>query len=139
MNDSPSISPLQLAILRSLWRRGEATVLQVQEDLAEAEERGLAPTTVATLLSRLERRELVTHRTEGRQFWYRAQVEERDVMRSMVSDLAGQLFAGDVAGLVSHLIGEHDMAAGDLDRVRRMIEERSAGAKKEGRDGSRRS
>lgn len=124
--DSQPISPLQLGILRSLWRRGEATVLQVQEDLADTEDRGLAPTTVATLLSRLEKRELVTHRTAGRQFWYRALVAERDVTRSMVSDFAGQLFAGDMAGLVSHLIDEHDIAPGDLERLRRMLDARAA-------------
>jgi predicted transcriptional regulator len=44
---------------------------------ALAEER--AHTTVATLLTRLEERRLVAHRTEGRQYVYRASATEEAV------------------------------------------------------------
>ena len=45
------LSELQLAVMRVLWRRREATTAEVVADLAA--ERGLAHTTVATLLTRL--------------------------------------------------------------------------------------
>ncbi|NIP78946.1 MAG: BlaI/MecI/CopY family transcriptional regulator, partial [Gemmatimonadetes bacterium] len=48
-----------------LWERGEATVVVVREALEP--ERELAHTTVSTLLTRLERRGVVTRRKEGRQ------------------------------------------------------------------------
>ncbi len=53
------VTGLQLDVLRALWAAGTASASQVHETLSER--RQLAPTTVATLLKRLEKRGLVTH------------------------------------------------------------------------------
>lgn len=116
-----SLTDLQLAIMRILWDRDEATVLDVQERLRP--ERDLAQTTIATLLTRLEKRGVVAHRLDGRQFVYRPLVSEQEVRRSMVSELTTLLFDGSPAALMSHLLGSRDMDPGDLDRVKRMIAE----------------
>ena len=117
------LSDLQLAILRVLWSREEASVAEVQEALKP--ERDLAPTTVATMLSRLEKRRVVTRRTEGRQFIYRPAVAEQDVRRSMVGALIERLFEGDPAALVSHLIDERELGAQDVNRLKRLVAARS--------------
>jgi BlaI family transcriptional regulator, penicillinase repressor len=119
------LTDLQLHILDVLWSRPEASVLDVQEALRP--ERELAQSTVATLLSRLERKQLVTHRVERRQFIYRALVGAGEVRESVASGLASltdRLFGGDVAELVSHLLASGDVKRDDLQRVRRMIEAR---------------
>src|SRR5512143_1144068 len=64
------LTELQIGLLRVLWDRGEATVAEICDALRPS--RALAPTTVATLLSRLERRGVVRHRTVSRQFIYAA-------------------------------------------------------------------
>jgi BlaI family transcriptional regulator, penicillinase repressor len=110
---------LQLAIMRVLWRRGEASVSEVHEEL-EAE-RGLAPTTVATMLVKLERKGAVVHRSEGRRFIYRPRVDEEQVRRSMVDELTSQLFQGDVTALVNHLLAEHSIEPGELAELRSLI------------------
>ena len=48
-SDDIALSELQLDLLRVLWARGEASVAEVAEQLAAT--RGLAHTTVATLLT----------------------------------------------------------------------------------------
>jgi predicted transcriptional regulator len=116
-----SLTDLQLAIMRILWDRAEATVLEVQTQLRP--ERDLAQTTIATLLSRLEKRGVVEHRLDGRQFIYRPLVTEQDVRRSMVSELTTLLFDGSSAALMTHLLRSREMQPGDLDRVKRMIAE----------------
>ena len=55
----------QLAVMRVLWESGEATVADVQAQLGL--DPPLAYSTVATVLSRMERKGLVTHRVEDRQ------------------------------------------------------------------------
>lgn len=107
--------------MRILWDRDEATVLEVQERLRP--DRDLAQTTIATLLSRLEKRGVIAHRLDGRQFVYRPLVSEQDVRRSMVSELTTLLFDGSAAALMSHLLRSRDIDPGDLDRVKRMIAE----------------
>ena len=114
-----SLSELQIALMRVLWRRGECSTADVAGELAD--ERGLKHTTVATLLTRLEKRGVVAQRREGRQLFYRALVEEAQVRRSMVADLIGALFAGDARELVAHLVEESEIAPGDLAKVRRRL------------------
>ncbi len=120
MSAANQLSDLQLATMRALWDNGEATVAHVHEVLHE--ERGLAVTTVATILSRLEKRGLVSHHRQGRQFVYRASVSDREVRRSMLSELTDRVFQGDVTELVSHLLSNRDLKSGDLERVKEMIE-----------------
>lgn len=114
------ISELQHSILQILWEREEATVVQVQEDLG-AQGRELALTTVATLLSRLQRRGLVDHRSQGRQYVYRSAVSQKDVRRSMVQDLADRIFGGEVSAVVGHLLGGDDIDSEELARVKELV------------------
>ncbi len=113
------LTDLQLAVVRTLWERGECTVLEVQDSLLPG--RRLALTTVATILSRLEKRGLVNHRPDGRQFIYRARVTEPQVRRSMVAELTALLFDGSPAALISHLLADREIATRDLDEVKKLI------------------
>lgn len=114
-----TLSELQIALMRVLWRRGESSTADVAQELAET--RGLKHTTIATLLTRLEKRGVVAQRRDGRQLCYRALVDEADVRRSMVADLLGALFAGDAQELVAHLVQESEIAPGDLAKVKRRL------------------
>lgn len=114
------LSDLQFAVMRVLWEQGEATVADVHSRLRP--KRPLAVTTVATVLQRLEKRRLLAHRADGRQFVYRALVSEPDVRRGMVSELTDLLFSGDPAALVNHLLTARDFKAKDLARVKALIE-----------------
>lgn len=114
-----SLSDLQIDVVRALWTRGEASTAQIAESLDD--QRGLAHTTVATVLTRLEKRGVVRSRRDGRQLMYRACVDESEVQRSMVSGLLDSLFGGDAKALVAHLVREAEIAPGDLDRVKRLL------------------
>jgi predicted transcriptional regulator len=116
-----SLTELQLAVMQVLWSQGEATVLDVQRHL----HRPLAQSTVATMLGRMEKRGLVTHRVEGRQFVYSASVTEPDVRRSMIADVSSitdDLFDGDVAAIMSHLLTARDVDQSELARIKALIE-----------------
>jgi predicted transcriptional regulator len=129
MPDTTQLTDLQLALLRVLWARDEATVAEMVEALRP--ERELAPTTVATLLSRLEKRGVVSHTSRARQYVYRACVSEEEVRDSMVNGLTDTLFGGDVAALMSHLLDARAIRPGDLDKVRDLIARAEAGPEKD--------
>lgn len=114
--------------MRVLWDEGEATVARVHEALAE--DRRRAPTTIATMLTKMEKKGVVEHRVEGRQFVYRPTVSEEEITRTMVADLTQRLFEGDVTALVSHLLSEQEIDPRELGRLRRLIarREREEGA-----------
>ena len=113
------LSDLQLDLMRVLWRSGELSVAEVTEALAD---RDLAHTTVATLLTRLEKRGVVEARRDGRVLAYRASVSEAQVRRNMVSSLIAQVFRGDPRALLAHLVSEREVAPGDLEQVRALLQ-----------------
>src|SRR5688572_29899655 len=119
--DDIALSELQLDVMRVLWR-GQASVADVAAALVTS--RGLAHTTIATVLTRLAKRGLVAADRDGRQLIYRALVNESQVRRSMVGDLIQSLFRGDPQALLAHLVSEEDVASGDLDRVRALLAEK---------------
>lgn len=129
MTEPTHLTDLQFAIVRVLWNRGPSSVIDVQEALLPG--RPLAQTTVATLLTRLEKRGVVTHGNSGRRYRYEALVTEDEVRRRMVSSLTDLLFAGRPAALIGHLVREAEIAPDDLDEVKRLIaavDERGVGA-----------
>lgn len=124
MSDAVTLTELQIDLLDVLWERGEASTGAVCEALEPT--RGLALSTVATLLSRLEKKKVVSHRKVGRQYVYWATVSRGDVRRSMVRDLTRSLFGGDPAALVQHLVASHEVDDGKLDRIRALLDEAEA-------------
>jgi BlaI family transcriptional regulator, penicillinase repressor len=110
----------QLALLKVLWERSEATVAEMQRALHA--ERPLAATTIATLLTRLEKRGIVAYRVEGRQYVYRAVLNERDAREHALVEVTQGLFEGDIATMVSQLLSSHELRPGDLARVKALVE-----------------
>jgi predicted transcriptional regulator len=125
MSDKHRLGDLQIAIMREIWRSGEASVADVHAALEE--ERGLAPTTIATMLKKMEAKGVVTHRTEGRKFIYGPTVSEADVRRTMVGDLTERLFRGEVTALVSHLLAEHEIDPDEMERLEALLAESREG------------
>ena len=118
MDGPKNLGDLQLAILRALWERDEAPVSEVHAALRE---RGLALTTIATMLRKMEERQLVTHREQGRQFLYRAAVAPEQVQKNLVGDLVTRLFDGDPLALVNHLLRAGDIELGELEDLRKAV------------------
>jgi BlaI family penicillinase repressor len=120
-----TLGELQHAIMTVLWSSGEATTAEVHDALYD--ERGLAPTTIATMLRKMEDKGVVAHRVEGRHFVYRPTVSEDEVRSSMVGELLDRLFAGDAAALVSHLVTDRAMDDEEIAELRALLAAAEAG------------
>jgi predicted transcriptional regulator len=119
MPEEVKLSAQQQRILQILWRQGEASAKQVQQALNGK----LAHTTVGTMLSRLEKKGVLRSDVRARERYYRPVVSENEVRRTLVSDLVATIFKGDPKALVAHLVRENDIEPGDLESIRRMLEE----------------
>jgi len=116
-----NLSDLQLDVMRQVWSRGAATVADVHGALLAS--RGLALTTVATVMNRLTRDGVLSRCRAGRTFVYRAQLSESEVKRSAVQSLLSRLFGGNPEALVSHMVSEGDVTTEALDAVRAMLDD----------------
>jgi predicted transcriptional regulator len=129
------LSSRQRDIMQVLWSCKEATVAELQQQLETSSP--LAYTTVATMLGRLERRGLVTHRTEGRTFIYRPTVTEDDVGRSVVGELLESVFGGSPTEMVSQLLESDYVDADELNRIKELVRRHEA-AQRQAATGERR-
>ena len=116
MSKQHRLGHLQIEIMRILWDRGEASAVEVHQTLPG--QRDLALNTIKTMLRKMDDRGIVSHREQGRQFIYQAEIAESDVRRGMVGDLLDRLFGGDSLALVNHLIEEGQVDSDELRELR---------------------
>jgi len=122
--DLVGLGDRELDLMQVLWRRGEATVAEVQQALS-AQGIRLAYTSVQTMLNRLESKELVSRRSSERAHVYRPLVGEPRVVGSVIDRLTGRFFKGSVERLASHLV-ESGFSEEELDRLQAVIEAQRA-------------
>lgn len=120
------LSNQQLQMVQALSKLGEGGARDVQQALSHLE---LAYTTVATVLSRLEKKGVLESEVRGRERIYHCAVDESTLQRSMVSSLVSNLFDGDSKALLAHLVEEGEFEMEELDELRELIKRKSAGGK----------
>ena len=118
-----SLGPLESALLRSLWKRGDGTV---RELIDEKRVQG-AYTTVMTTLDRLYKKGVLERMAEGRAYRYRPRQTEEEFNRTNVAAGLQELFRSVRNGNapVSFLVDEitkHDAEL--LDELERAIDEK---------------
>ncbi|KAA5537968.1 BlaI/MecI/CopY family transcriptional regulator [Roseiconus nitratireducens] len=118
------LSGRQLAVMRVLWELGEATVAEVQDCLDI--DPPLAYSTVATVLSRMERKGLIGHHAVDRQYVYHPLVSKDAAGQSIIGDLVDRVFGGSPAELVNHLLDSDQVDKRELERIKRLVNEHAA-------------
>ena len=119
MNKTVQLGDLQYAIMQVIWDRDEVSVADVHAALFD--ERGLAPTTIATMLVKMEKKGIVRHRTEGRKFIYQPTITASQVTDSMIGHVTERLFGGDMTALVSHLLSTDEIDVRELEQLKQQI------------------
>lgn len=114
-------------IMDILYRRGRATALEVQEDLADPP----SYSAVRALLRLLEERGHARHTQEGQKYVYAPAVARGDARRSALAHVVKTFFAGSVEHAVAALVDSSrvKLSRDELDRLSEVIER----AKSEGR------
>ena len=120
MTKEVRLSDQQFQVVQAVTRRGEASVKDVQNELDHLK---LAHTTVATVMSRLEKKGVLVSTIEGRERMYRCLVDEQLIRQSMVNSLISTLFKGDSKALMAHLVHEGEIDSNELDELKAMIQQ----------------
>ena len=114
------LSEAQLEIMHVVWDQKEATVAQVRERLRQR--RPIARNTVQTMMTRLEKRGWLRHRTAGNTFVYSAVTDRTTALRKMVSSLVDTAFKGSAENLVMALLDTRGVSQTEAERIRKMID-----------------
>lgn len=116
---SNTLTEAELRLMKILWRRGESAVTDLVAELPEGE--ALAYNSVLTTIRILEQKGYVDHRQEGRAFIYRPCVAEHEASRSEVRHVLSRFFGNSRERLLLSLLGDDEVSAEELERLRALI------------------
>ena len=115
----------ELEIMRVIWKIGEASARQIQEQLPGEQHYN----SVMTIIRVLERKNHLTHREEGRTYIYRATASQAKARQRVLSHLLRHVFEGSAASLVLNLVETGDLTVEDLDEIRRRTGSKAKGGR----------
>jgi predicted transcriptional regulator len=133
MRKQTPLGDQELEVLRVVSDRAPVTVGEVAREWGEP--RGLARTTVLTMMERLRKKSFLVRepRPNENTFEYRPAVQKADLMRSLVADFVERTLGGSLSPFVAYLNDARNLSPREREELRRLVEEMdSAGDREEG-------
>ena len=116
------ISDAELQVMEVLWAAsGPLTATEVAERIGRAREWSLA--TVKTMLSRLAAKGALSHREEGRRYFYSPAIERDSYIGSESRRFVDKLFGGRLSPLVARLAEEDSLDEEDIAAIEAILRE----------------
>ena len=116
-----SLARREREVMAILFRRGEATAKEIQDELVDP------PTysAVRALLATMGNKNLVTTRKDSRRYVYRAAVPEKKAKQSALRQLLSTFFEGRPEKLVAALLDpkEQSLSKEEVRRIRDLIKD----------------
>jgi len=113
------LGKLELRVMNLIWNISKATVRDIWEKLYP--ERGLAYTTVATVMRNLEEKGFLRHNEIDRTYVYYPIVNRKNVSQGMLRELVDGLFDRSAAKLIVTLIQDERLNEEDLNQIEQAI------------------
>jgi BlaI family penicillinase repressor len=115
----PSLTPLELELMKVLWDTGPATVQTVQGNLNDRE---LAYTTVQTMLNVLHRKGKVKRTLKDRAFVYKPVLTRQRAVAQAVGDMLDRFFGGSADNLVLNLLETRQLDPERVAELKKLLE-----------------
>ena len=119
--DSAPLGEQELEVLRFISERAPITARAVVEGFAE--ERGLARTTILTVVERLRKKGYLARRRRDGIFEYSARVPQSELMQGLVRQFVERTLGGSVAPVVAYLASARAMSDSELDELQHLVDE----------------
>src|ERR1051326_7074277 len=125
----PGIGDQEMEMLRFVADHAPITVRDVAVQFGEP--RGLARTTVLTVMERLREKGYLARTRQGGVYRYAPRVEKAEVLQGLVRDFVERSLGGSVSPFFAYLAKEKDLSEEEIAELRRLLEE-APGRRKEG-------
>jgi len=129
---SETLTDAELRVMKVLWQKGSGTVQQVLDSLTERP--ALAYNSVLTTIRILERKGYLEHAKDGRAHIYSPIVQQQDATRTEIRHLVSRFFRDSHEDLVLNILEDQGIHPDELDRLRKMLDQRLAQDERVGRD-----
>lgn len=125
-----SIGEQELALLRHIADRGGATVGEAADEFGAA--RGLARSTVLTMMERLRRKGQLSRRSLDGVYRYRARTSSAELMKRAVQRFVERNLDGSVSPFLAYLSDSPRVSERELHELEEIVAKLNAGKRKDG-------
>ena len=115
-------TPRELRWLQVLWRIREGTIEEIM--LASGEDPSPNYKTVQTWLRIMERKDLVSHRQEGRAFIFYPRITRSDLHMLSIRHLLARYFTGSRSDMLVALLNDERISREELSKLEGLIRNR---------------
>ncbi len=115
----PPISEAEWKVMKLLWERAPQPAYDLAARLAEQED--WHPSTVKTLLGRLQKKGAVTVERYKNLFLYSPALTEADCAAREADSLLDRVFGGALEPLLLHFARREKLTPADIDRLKRTL------------------
>jgi BlaI family transcriptional regulator, penicillinase repressor len=119
--DKPPLGEQQLEVLRWITDRAPVTAREVAEHFAT--HRGLARTTVLSVIDRLQEKGYLHRRRRAGVFHYSPRVPQEEVMQRVVRDFVEKTLGGSVSPFVAYLARTRQISPEELAELHDLVEQ----------------
>ena len=119
----PKLANAELAVMERLWRRGAQTARLLREQLYPDAANSMHGT-IQRLLQRLEDKGFVHRDRDRAAHLFTPRISREAYTAGRLEALADQLTGGSFVPMITHLVEERKLSDADMERLRRLLEER---------------
>ncbi len=122
MATTKTIKPTEseLEILQILWKKGNASVREVHEELLQTKEAGY--TTTLKLMQIMHEKGLVKRDDSIKTHIYQAAVSKEKTQKHLLNKMIDTVFGGSPGELVMQALGNHKASAEELEEIQKILD-----------------
>lgn len=118
MEKKPDLAGAELEVMKVLWKKGKATVKEVQDVLSP--KKSWQYTTVMTLLVRMYNKGYLDRQKVGWGYVYTPKVPKEKIMGGMVKKFIDRVFDGALGPLVNYLAESQKLDPKEMESLKKL-------------------
>lgn len=120
MMKPPNLGEQELEVLRYVTDHAPISVREVAEQFGEP--RGLARTTILTVMERLRKKSFLTRVRQDSAFQYSPAIAKQDLMQNLVHDFVERTLGGSLSPFVAYLAESGRLSDDELSDLRKIVD-----------------
>lgn len=116
----PDIGDQELEVLKYVADHAPLTVREAAEQWGEP--RGLARTTILTVMERLRKKGYLARHKAGGSFAYTPVIAKTEVLRGLVQNFVEKTLAGSLSPFVAYLAENKDLSPSEVDALKQLVQ-----------------
>lgn len=120
MNTLPQISDAEFEVMNVIWKYAPINTNDIVEKVSQNNE--WSPKTIQTMISRLEKKGVISHEKEGRIFVYSPRVLKESYLEAESRTFANRFFDGAMNRVVVNYLDNSELTEDDIHELQAILE-----------------